>query len=225
MIKTLGAAVAALLLSTLAAVATPLDTVTVTGTWNSGTKDNAGFFGTAGSDLGGKAYTVTYSFDPTALTLASSASCNTDCLYNIGTNGLTETLSALNGSTLVTKTAAVSNGSILFCSSASGCGSIRFDITGVNSNGVTIGDLHLFSSGEQLYTATNLATDPTFLNVTNAGGSLQDINTFQGDTISGFQHVSVSFANVAVPEPLTLSIFGAGLVGAGVLRRRKLKKA
>jgi len=31
--------------------------------------------------------------------------------------------------------------------------------------------------------------------------------------------------NMVVPEPLTLSIFGAGLVGAATLRRRKAKKA
>ena len=30
---------------------------------------------------------------------------------------------------------------------------------------------------------------------------------------------------VGVPEPLTLTLFGAGLVGAAALRRRKSKKA
>ena len=36
-------------------------------------------------------------------------------------------------------------------------------------------------------------------------------------------NVSLSGNAIAVPEPLTLSIFGAGLAGAAIVRRRKVK--
>jgi hypothetical protein len=224
MLKIFAVAGAITLLSFSSVLATPIDTITVTGIWNSGTTDVAGLFGTAGASLGNKAYTVTYSFNPSTLTLqGSSAGCTTNCTYNFGTNGLTETLTALDGTTLVTDSLVASNGSVMVCGAANGCGSIRFDISGVNSDGINISDLHLYAN-EQIFTSSNVNTDPTFLNVLDAGGSLQDQNTFDGDSITGFQTVSVSFANTTVPEPLTLSIFGAGLAGAAAIRRRRNKK-
>lgn len=36
------------------------------------------------------------------------------------------------------------------------------------------------------------------------------------------QHVNIDYI-VAVPEPLTMSIFGAGILGAAAMRRRKKK--
>jgi hypothetical protein len=224
MFKMLAAIGLVSLLSIGTAMAAPIDTITITGTWNSGTKDSAGLFGAVGSDLGGKSYTVTYSFDPDTLALQSSSNgCTTNCTYNFGTNGLTETLTALDGSKLVTDTLSASNGSVQVCGSANGCGSVRFDITNVNSGGLYVNDLHLFATGqnEQFFINANVGSDPTFLDIQDALGSLQDISSFDGDTISGFSTVSVSFASTAVPEPLTMSLFGAGVAGMAAFRRRR----
>jgi hypothetical protein len=43
------------------------------------------------------------------------------------------------------------------------------------------------------------------------------------NTTSGFYPLT-SFSENEVPEPLTLSLFGAGLLGLGALRRRKSPK-
>ena len=63
--------------------------------------------------------------------------------------------------------------------------------------------------------------------VTDVGASIASATIFAGN--NGFDDIGVDdvrFGPVtAVPEPLTLSIFGAGVVGAAALRRRKLKTA
>jgi hypothetical protein len=66
-----------------------------------------------------------------------------------------------------------------------------------------------------------------FVGFTDAGKSISSVTISAGT--SGFDDIGVDdvrFGPVsAVPEPLTLSIFGAGVVGAAVLRRRKQKTA
>ena len=49
-------------------------------------------------------------------------------------------------------------------------------------------------------------------------------NSGSNDTDFGVTGSNTAKANI-VPEPLTISLFGAGLVGAAALRRRKSKKA
>lgn len=66
-----------------------------------------------------------------------------------------------------------------------------------------------------------------FVGITDVGASIASATIFAGN--NGFDDIGVDdvrFGPVtAVPEPLTLSIFGAGVVGAAALRRRKLKTA
>jgi len=44
-------------------------------------------------------------------------------------------------------------------------------------------------------------------------------------TVLGSDTIQINAGTGAVPEPVTLSLFGAGLCGAAILRRRKNRKA
>jgi hypothetical protein len=75
------------------------------------------------------------------------------------------------------------------------------------------------SSWQGLYGADTL-TDVAFLLEDNSG--LDQHLTLTGLSLNG---VNLLAATTPVPEPLTLSLFSAGLVGAAALRRRKKQAA
>ena len=77
------------------------------------------------------------------------------------------------------------------------------------------------SSGELATFFANVSTNVSFLAET---GTLQDVSATFGQS-AGFAQVQSDIDAVTVPEPLTLSLFGSGLVGLGALRRRKTAKA
>ena len=56
-----------------------------------------------------------------------------------------------------------------------------------------------------------------------AGGAFSDVY-FGGWDVPGFQYVDDVFVTKA-PEPLKLSLFGAGLIGTAAMRRRRKKSA
>ena len=51
------------------------------------------------------------------------------------------------------------------------------------------------------------------------------VQTDTGTVNTGFGLVTGFVTGTSVPEPLTLSLFGAGLVGAFTMRRRRSKSA
>ena len=54
------------------------------------------------------------------------------------------------------------------------------------------------------------------------GTTVQNIYTVNGQLSQGIGHIKVGSTPLAIPEPGTLSMFGAGLVGLGGMFRRKL---
>ena len=54
------------------------------------------------------------------------------------------------------------------------------------------------------------------------GTTVQNIFTVNGQLSQGIGHIRVGSTPLAIPEPGTLSLFGAGLVGLGGMFRRKL---
>jgi len=75
------------------------------------------------------------------------------------------------------------------------------------------------------YTATGNAGDPITVILFNTSGQGQVQFDDVCLTIGAGPCTAASDPPSGVPEPLTLSIFGAGLVGAAALRRRKAKRA
>ena len=57
---------------------------------------------------------------------------------------------------------------------------------------------------------------------TVSGTTVQNIYTVNGQLSQGIGHIKVGSTPLAVPEPGTLTMFGAGLVAAAGMFRRKL---
>jgi hypothetical protein len=65
-----------------------------------------------------------------------------------------------------------------------------------------------------------------FVGFTDGGASISSVTINAGNPTTGYDYIGIDdvlFGPVAtpVPEPFTLSLFGAGLAGAAALRRRK----
>lgn len=84
------------------------------------------------------------------------------------------------------------------------------------------------ATGCGTFNALNYFTNPSpfyqLALLSATAGSSQDLTVDATDHDATLNGV-VADVNFEVPEPLTLSLFGAGLVGAAALRRRRSKKA
>jgi hypothetical protein len=213
----LGGAVVCLFLSVAAANASPIQNITFTGNLSSG-QDNSKMFG-LGTNIAGDAYSITLSYNPSAFTGDSCGSATTAnfCTFTLGAGGLTEAIT-INS---ITQTFTAATGTIAFGTG----GGDTIQVQG--SNGVT------FSAGltdsTSLFSSQSDVNNPELLlNVTNLALSSGSFNTSNGGPLSigGSPSRITTSLVTSVPEPITLSLFGAGLAGAAAIRRRrKTKKA
>ena len=94
-------------------------------------------------------------------------------------------------------------------------------------SGGTPGGLTVLWDGSAVYTETDhssLAGYALFsVTVTGTGNDTLEFDAYDAPSFDYLDDVSVveQQATTGVPEPLTLSLFGAGLAGAAALRRRK----
>ena len=111
-----------------------------------------------------------------------------------------------------------------------GSNDIRISFAVNNPAGVTWADAAPFgdvTGGVSSGSALNIA-DLATAGITNANfASAFDVDvssaviTGSAATSSGAVQITYTFTPTSVPEPITLSLFGAGLAGAAALRRRK----
>jgi hypothetical protein len=70
-------------------------------------------------------------------------------------------------------------------------------------------------------TFANFANGPNLSDGFTGGGSFTDVTGDQRTNAWAFDVLNVDAATQVVPEPATVALFGAGLLGLGVARRRK----
>jgi hypothetical protein len=208
-----------------AANATPLETISWSGTLGYGTDGNPAQFGGANyAQLGGLSYSISLSYDPSALTndsCGSSTSINY-CNWVFGASGITEVI-VVNGHAPISYTSSGPGGTL-------GIG-VSNDQINISIGGIPQFGLNISNGGTALFASITNANNPTFAftNV-SVNGSFNDSNLggAGGASLGGnISKLSATYSSgvttdpVAVPEPLTVSLFGAGLAGAVGMRRRK----
>lgn len=154
MFKSILGAAAALFLSVACAHATPVQTLSFSGVLGYG-YESSGVFAAPNSQLAGKAYTVSLTFDPGALTGDTcGTAANNSCNWNFGAGGLTETVT-ING---VTKTYTATSGQIQYGIN----GGDTINITANGPNGLYIGG-QFTNSSKTLFKSQTNANDPLLL--------------------------------------------------------------
>jgi hypothetical protein len=218
-LKSLFVALAAMFMTATAASAGPIQTITFSGNLGYGW-DGAAQFGAVG-DLGGAAYSITLSFDTSQLKNDScGVASNNSCNWNFGASGITETVT-IKG---ITK-AYTAAGQIQFCACSADAIYLSTSGSGAGFSGSFVDSNKLFSNHANVNNP-NLLLD--FTNVALTSGDFGSYNLGPGGSTSfGLtpRTLSAARAAAAVPEPITLSLFGAGFAGAVAMRRRRARKA
>jgi len=218
-LKSIFAAAVLLAAMATAAQAGPIQTISFSGTTAFGF-DGSAQFGVSGRSLANKAYNISISYDPATLTNDTcGASSNNSCQWNF--TNVTETVT-INS---ITKSYALTSGTIQFCA----CGNDSVFIS-ASSGGMQFGlnftDSNLLFANQVNVNNPMLLLDLANLPVTNANFQTSGLG---GNTSFGLVPTAITTnlaAATAVPEPLTLSLFGTGLlltlVGGRRLRKQRI---
>lgn len=168
--------------------------------------------------------------------VAEASTITTDCTlhpvtFANGTGSTTVSCAGFNGS-LGTLTGASLNLDGDYQFGTTGSNDIRITFAVTQPAGVTWADAAPFIdvTGGQSSGAIPSIDDLATAGITNANfasafdvGVSSSVITGGAATSSGAVTITYTYTPTNVPEPITLSVFGAGLAGAAALRRRKKK--
>ncbi len=209
-----------------AAFADPIETITFSGTAGSGSYQSTPIFSLTPSSLAGDAFSVALTFDPAQLINNTNKSCTLNCQFNFIANSSVSESITINSVTKTYTTSVGGNSNDFLTFIVSGNAStgytdeIKLNIGGSNQLTATLPDatsLPLFSSQTNVNSAyilenvsSQTLTGASF--TTNIGNSDPGLNGNGSPLI-------LTTSNI--PEPASLGLLGAGLLGLGIVTRRK----
>jgi hypothetical protein len=202
-------------LGCMAAHADPMQTISLSGKLSYG-NDTSNLFSSNKASLTSDSYSLTFSYDPLQLS-GVSCSYSADCTWNFTTASNAEEVVTINGKT---QTFTGSTGTINFCACGNG------DAINITLDGTTLTFQANLPAVTSLFKSqTNVDNTELLNSISNSPLSGASFENKLDNTDFGASGVPISISTgLALPEPISLAAFGAGLFGLGVVRRTTRRK-